>query len=114
MWCGKPLRPTLDHYPPRLQHRASPRPPEPDVRPSAQANPDPEGLAGEPASRARRPERATPTRPDMTDAERQALIQERDDLARKLKKREGEGGFKSNVAALKARIAEIDAALAGG
>lgn len=50
----------------------------------------------------------------MTDAERQALIQERDDLARKLKKREGEGGFKSNVAALKARIAEIDAALAGG
>lgn len=48
----------------------------------------------------------------MTDAERQALTQEREDLARKLKKREGESGFASNVSAIKARLAEIDAMLA--
>lgn len=45
--------------------------------------------------------------------DRGALALERTDLTRKLKKREGEHGFSANVAAIKVRLAEIEAELAG-
>lgn len=48
----------------------------------------------------------------MTDAERTALEAEKADLQRKLQKRRDMAGFASNVAALEARLAEIEAALA--
>lgn len=48
----------------------------------------------------------------MTSEDRQALEDERQALVRKANKRRDEPGFASNVAALDARIAEIDALLA--
>lgn len=48
----------------------------------------------------------------MTDEERAALTAERAALIRKASKRRDEPGFAVNVAAIDARVAEIDAALA--
>jgi hypothetical protein len=50
----------------------------------------------------------------MTPEQRTALETERTDLSRKLSKREGEHGFSANVAAIRVRLAEIDAELSGG
>lgn len=48
----------------------------------------------------------------MTEQDRQALEDERETLQRKLRAREGQSGFASNVEAIKARLAEIEDALA--
>lgn len=47
----------------------------------------------------------------LTDQERAALAAERDDLLRKLAKRENQPGLSANVAAVKARLAAIGEAL---
>lgn len=47
----------------------------------------------------------------MTPEQRTALIAERTDLQRKVNKRRDEAGFAANVAAIDARIAEIDVLL---
>ena len=47
----------------------------------------------------------------MTPEQRQALEDEKTDLQRKVAKRRDEPGFASNVQAIDARIAEIEAAL---
>jgi hypothetical protein len=46
--------------------------------------------------------------------DRAILEAERADLTRKLGKRDGEHGFAANCAAIRARLAEIDAELARG
>lgn len=47
----------------------------------------------------------------MTDEQRSALEAEKADLQRKLAKRKDMAGFADNVAAIEARIAEIEALL---
>lgn len=47
----------------------------------------------------------------MEPEERAALEAELADLKRKLKRREGQAGYGANVIAIRARIAEIEAAL---
>lgn len=49
----------------------------------------------------------------MTDEHRATLTAERADLARKADKRRDEPGFAENVREIEARVAEIDAEMAG-
>jgi hypothetical protein len=51
--------------------------------------------------------------PGLTPEQRTALEAELTDLQRKADKRRNEGGYAANVAAIEARIAVIEAELAG-